>query len=228
KFRSSCSAEEFLSITYLYGKLLNVITLYLIGKTTWSIIYIIIWGGLFAILPQPTYQGRSEIIELTDEDLHDIQHNNYRVSKISEITSNEKNKGKTEKDQYWVIFFYVLWSNACRNFESTVAKTSLKYTTSNVRFGKADLERYPALAEEHNISLSPTSLDLPMLILFKNGKEISRLPQKIDESNDDLNRIKSKALRDVKVTWDRLGWDRSMTFTGLETYQNLKSTFSHV
>ncbi|CAG8815420.1 20616_t:CDS:2, partial [Dentiscutata erythropus] len=83
--------------------------------------------------------------------------------------------------------------------------------TSNVRFGKVDLEQYPALAEEYNISLLPTSLDLPTLILLKNGKEISRLPQKIrDGTDEDLNKIKIKPLRDVKATWDRLGWDRSM------------------
>ncbi|CAG8550931.1 25528_t:CDS:2 [Racocetra persica] len=98
-------------------------------------------------------------------------------------------------------------TDACRNFEPTVAKTSLIYTTPDVCFGKVDLDQYPMLAEEYDISLSPTSLDLPTLILLKNGKEISRLPQRITE---DLDRIKSKTLRDVKDTWDRLGWDRSM------------------
>ncbi|CAG8717597.1 15500_t:CDS:2 [Gigaspora margarita] len=216
KYRSSGSAEEFLSITFVYGKLLNVVMFYLFGKTLWSIIYVIIWVVLFAALPQPTYQGRSEIIGLTTEDLRDIQYNNFKVPKITEITETthdgkDKKKETTDNDQYWVILFYVLWSNPCRNFESTVAKTSLKYATSNVHFGKIDLEQYPALAEEYNISLSPTSLDLPTLILLKDGKEISRLPQKIrDGSNEDLDKIKSKTLRNAKVTWDRLGWDRSM------------------
>ncbi|CAG8597367.1 hypothetical protein C2G38_636350 [Gigaspora rosea] len=216
KYRSSGSAEEFLSITFVYGKLLNVVMFYLFGKTLWSTVYVIIWVVLFATLPQPTYQGRSEIIGLTTEDLRDIQYNNFKVPKITEITETthdrkDKKKETTDNDQYWVIFFYVLWSNPCRNFESTVAKTSLKFTTSNIHFGKIDLEQYPALAEEYNISLSPTSLDLPTLILLKNGKEISRLPKKIgDGSNEDLDKIKSKTLRNAKVTWDRLGWDRSM------------------
>ncbi|CAG8588745.1 9932_t:CDS:2 [Cetraspora pellucida] len=188
---------------------------YLFSKTRWSILYAIIWLVLFTALPQPTYQGRSAIVQLTAEDLRDIQHNNYQVS--------DKRKEKADNDQYWVIFFYVPWSNACRNFESTVAKTSLIYTTPEVRFGKVDLEQYPTLAEEYNISLSPASLDLPTLILLKNCKEISRLPQKIrDGSNEDLNRIKSKTLRDVKVTWDRLGWDRSMVIIIISRFLYLK------
>ncbi|CAG8623142.1 6238_t:CDS:2 [Cetraspora pellucida] len=194
---------------------------YLFDKTRWSILYAIIWFVLFTALPQPTYQGRSAIVQLTAEDLRDIQHNNYQVSEITEIAHDKKDKRKekADNDQYWVIFFYVPWSNACRNFESTVAKTSLIYTTPEVRFGKVDLEQYPTLAEEYNISLSPTSLDLPTLILLKNCKEISRLPQKIrDGSNEDLNRIKSKTLRDVKVTWDRLGWDRSMVILSYQDF----------
>ncbi|CAG8458484.1 1020_t:CDS:2 [Acaulospora colombiana] len=170
------------------------------------------WGALFIVLPQPTYRGSTKIVELTPEDLDNIQGNNFQVPKIVELEDDEvKDKGKTKEDRYWVIFFYVTWSNVCRNFESTVAKASLKYTTSNIHFGKIDLETSPKLAEDYNISLSPTSLDLPTLILFKNGKENGRLPQKVRDGTDaDLDRIKSQTLRSAKVTWDRLGWDRSM------------------
>ena len=89
---------------------------------------------LFAVLPQPWYQGPTKIIELSEQDLHDIKHGGYKFHKIREITNeehenikrSEKGKGKEQADQYWVIFFYATWSPACKIFESTVAKTSIK------------------------------------------------------------------------------------------------------
>ncbi|RHZ75412.1 hypothetical protein Glove_214g26 [Diversispora epigaea] len=213
KFKSSSNAEEFLSIFFVYGKFLNLVMFYWYGKTLWIILYALIWGLLFVILPQPSYRGSSKIVELTSDDLHDILHD--KVPKIIELDDeNNLQKGKAKEKgnaHYWVIFFYATWSAACRNFESTVAKTSLKYSSPNVQFGKIDLDCYEGVSQELDISLSPTSLDLPTLILFKNGKEIGRLPQKNrDGSVEDLDKIKNKTLRNAKVTWDRLGWDRSM------------------
>ncbi|GES77094.1 thioredoxin-related transmembrane protein 2 homolog [Rhizophagus clarus] len=183
KFRVSASAEEWLSITFSYLKILNIIMFYVFGKTLWAVLYAIAMGVLFVVLPQPRYQGPTKIIELSDQDLFDIKHNKFR--KFEEHITSEK------------------------VFEVTVAKISMKYTTSEVHFGKIDLDLYPNVAEEYEISLSPTSLDLPALILLKNGKESGRLPKR-GKDNEQLDQIKNQKLRNVKETWDRLGWDRSM------------------
>ncbi|CAG8771397.1 15547_t:CDS:2, partial [Acaulospora morrowiae] len=203
--------------------MLNMLMFYWYGKPMWAIAYAIGCGVLFAVLPQPDYKGNTKIVKLTLEDLRDIQRNSYQVSRITEIKDDDdldekvKGKGKAENDNYWVVFFYVTWSNVCRNFESTVAKASLKevydhrYTTPNIHFGKFDIDESPELAQEYDISSAPTSLDLPTLILLKNGKEHRRLPWKVkDGTEEDLDRIKSEKLRSAKVMWDRLGWDRSM------------------
>lgn len=71
------------------------------------------------------------------------------------------------------------------------------------------MDLYTNVAEEYEISLSTTSLDLPALILLKNGKENGRLPKR-GKDNEQLDQIKNQRLRNVKETWDRLGWDRSM------------------
>ncbi|GBB98731.1 hypothetical protein RclHR1_03300011 [Rhizophagus clarus] len=206
KFRVSASAEEWLSITFSYLKILNIIMFYVFGKTLWAVLYAIAMGVLFVVLPQPRYQGPTKIIELSDQDLFDIKHNKFR--KFEEHITSEKGKDK-QVDQYWIIFFYTSWSKTCEVFEVTVAKISMKYTTSEVHFGKIDLDLYPNVAEEYEISLSPTSLDLPALILLKNGKESGRLPKR-GKDNEQLDQIKNQKLRNVKETWDRLGWDRSM------------------
>ncbi|CAG8675879.1 5733_t:CDS:2, partial [Ambispora leptoticha] len=144
KYRSSTSAEEFLSILFLYGKIMNITLFYLYGRTGFSIFYGIVWGVLFSILPQPSYQGPSKIIELSGDHLYEIERNQFETSKIVELASsseqiNDKKKNAIH-DQYWIVLFYAMWSPACRNFEVTLAKTSLKYATENIHFGKIDLE----------------------------------------------------------------------------------------
>ncbi|CAJ0767802.1 8201_t:CDS:2 [Entrophospora sp. SA101] len=121
----------------------------------------------------------------------------------------KKNKIEEENEEYWIIFCYVSWSNVCRNFEPVVAETSLK----NINFAKIDLEKYPAVADEYNISLSPSNFDIPTLLLLKNGDLISRLPQDPDtiiNQNDQMKQLKSPLIKNIKVTWDRLGWGRDM------------------
>ena len=115
---------------------------------------------LYVLLPQPSYQGTSKIIEITEEDLNKIQVNrkleifddkndgneNEKDGKgkkkeeeeydkdqdrNQETFQNNKSSSKSEKkgeeeEEYWIIFCYVPWSNVCRNFEPTVAETSLK------------------------------------------------------------------------------------------------------
>ncbi|CAI2181965.1 16146_t:CDS:2 [Funneliformis geosporum] len=193
--------------------------LYLFDKKLWAILYAISWSALFVVLPQPSYQGPTKIIELSEQDLNEIKRGGYELHKFKEITDeehdkikkSENGKGKEQVDQHWIIFFHVTWSPVCRTFESTVAKTSVKYTTTDVHFGKIDLDFYPNLAQEYEISLSPTSLDLPALIYFKNGRENARLPKSFKDGDDvQLDQIKNKTLKSAKVTWDRLGWDRSM------------------
>jgi len=90
------------------------------------------------------------------------------------------------------------------------------YTSPALRFGKIDLDLYPSLSTDYSVSLSPTSLDLPTVVLLKNGREIKRLPVKSEEygtGEGTGERSKNKTLRNVKETWDRLGWDRSLVRT---------------
>ncbi|CAJ0855800.1 9463_t:CDS:2, partial [Entrophospora sp. SA101] len=175
KYKTTGSLEEFLSITFIYGKLFNLIMFSLYGKFYLSILYIISW---------------------------------FEVSQSSKLRK-KKNKIEEENEEYWIIFCYVSWSNVCRNFEPVVAETSLK----NINFAKIDLEKYPAVADEYNISLSPSNFDIPTLLLLKNGDLISRLPQDPDtiiNQNDQMKQLKSPLIKNIKVTWDRLGWGRDM------------------
>jgi hypothetical protein len=51
-----------------------------------------------------------------------------------------------------------------------------RYVLENLKFGKVDVGRYPDAAKKYNINDSSMSRQLPTVILFKNGKEITRRP----------------------------------------------------
>ncbi|KAG0086870.1 hypothetical protein BGZ93_003985 [Podila epicladia] len=132
-------------------------------------------------------------------------------SKIVELDENgdeidqdgeDQSKGKkTELDpsHYWIIAFNTTWSSPCRHFEAVLARCSITYEKKNVHFAKIDMDLVPEgdqIAEKFRVSLAATTLDLPTLILFKDGKALKRLPLKIG----------TMAAGEVL---GKVGWDRS-------------------
>lgn len=51
-----------------------------------------------------------------------------------------------------------------------------RYRTKNMKFGEIDIARWPEAAKKFDIDTSATSLQVPSLILFEQGKEHRRLP----------------------------------------------------
>lgn len=51
-----------------------------------------------------------------------------------------------------------------------------RYVLDNLKFGKIDVGRYPDAAKKYGINDSSMSRQLPTVILFRGGKEITRRP----------------------------------------------------
>jgi len=60
--------------------------------------------------------------------------------------------------------------------EDLFAKLSWKYSCSNLNFALIDIDIIPGIAKEHNVPISGFFIQLPMLIMFKNGLEEERYP----------------------------------------------------
>ncbi|KAL1917998.1 uncharacterized protein VTP21DRAFT_3264 [Calcarisporiella thermophila] len=188
KLRSVVSAEEAVSVVFLYAKVINLALFYWYGRWWILLSLALAYILVFAIIPQPPYRGPTNVVELTGED-------------FAGISTPKKLETVEEENVKWIVLMYATWNAACRNFEPVVARTSLKYTKS-VKFGKIDVEKYPGVAESVQINTDPTSFDLPTLVMFQSGKEIKRLPERVvdDEGRRKLGRD----------TLQRLGWDRTM------------------
>ncbi|OUC45958.1 putative thioredoxin [Trichinella nativa] len=107
--------------------------------------------------PQPAYTGLESVIYFRGN------------SPLDEIAKN--------KDVVWLIEFYANWSAPCHYLAPVFAKISVKYSLPNFKFGKIDVGRYSDEANKLNISTKVTSSALPTLILFRDGKEVKRIPK---------------------------------------------------
>lgn len=50
------------------------------------------------------------------------------------------------------------------------------YALENLKFGKIDIGRYPEAAITYKVDVSTRSKQLPTVILFQKGKEVTRRP----------------------------------------------------
>ena len=56
------------------------------------------------------------------------------------------------------------------------AKLSLNYTTPSLNFARIDVDVSPDIAAKNKVITSGIYVQLPILILFKNGEEVARYP----------------------------------------------------
>ncbi|KAF9113991.1 Thioredoxin- transmembrane protein 2 [Mortierella sp. AM989] len=121
---------------------------------------------------------------------HDHCHKDHR---------KEGSAFELDPSHYWIIAFNTTWSSPCRHFEAVLARCSIKYEKKNIHFAKIDMDLVPEgdhIASRFKINLAATTLDLPTLILFKDGKALKQLPLK----------LKTKVGGEVL---GKVGWDRS-------------------
>ncbi|ORZ13562.1 hypothetical protein BCR42DRAFT_330642 [Absidia repens] len=233
----SSTAEELASVLILYTKVYTVWNFYWTAGMWNVFLYSIGWVILSTLCPQPWYQGPTKLVELTETAFRQRVCANKKPSsspssrptspststttatattipasdingpRITGIDDDEGDK----KIKYWVVMLYANWSVACLNFEAVLAKLSLQYDVSHIRFGKIDIGIYSDLAQEYGVSIDPASLSLPTLVLFKYGVELRRLPE-LTVQEDKLNTSA------VKDTITQLGWSKKPA-TVINTFQ---------
>ncbi|KAF9416018.1 hypothetical protein BGZ94_010336 [Podila epigama] len=140
-------------------------------------------------------KSQAKIVEL-DENGDDILNSDDYGDQHSK---GGKGTEGLDPSHYWIIALNTTWSTPCRHFEAVLARCSIEYEKKNVHFGTIDLDLVPEedeIAEKFKISLAATTLDLPTLILFKDGKPLKRLPLKIGTMA-------------AGAVLGKVGWDRS-------------------
>ncbi|XP_014206890.1 thioredoxin-related transmembrane protein 2 homolog [Copidosoma floridanum] len=152
----SVNMISYFSSSFVYCKVAMMI-LWFQADIHLGILYGLVFLLCGLLLPEPTYQGPENVTYLRGAS--SLQEELQRDTRV-----------------VWLVAFYTAWNPACVNFAPTFSELSAKYALENFRFGKMDIGRYPDVAAKYNINDSSKSLQLPTLILFKDGKEYERRP----------------------------------------------------
>ncbi|KAG8224604.1 hypothetical protein J437_LFUL009179 [Ladona fulva] len=169
----SVTMINYLSSSFVYTKVANLI-LWFYADARMGILYgvlfvckyhlqlllsytlVLLYFLLALLLPEPTVSGPENIVY-------------FRANGLDEELERSKKIN-------WLVVFYTAWSPSCVNFAPVFSRLSNDYALDNLKFGKIDVGRYPEVARKHRISDSAMSKQLPTIILFKEGKEVTRRP----------------------------------------------------
>lgn len=152
----SVTMINYLTSSFIYTKIANLI-LWAYADYLYGLAYGVVFIITALVLPEPTYSGPENVTYFrTEFALDDELESARRI--------------------VWIIAFYTVWNPACVNFAPIFSEISSEFHLENLRFGKIDVGRFPALGKKHHISDSSLSRQLPTVILFKDGKEVLRRP----------------------------------------------------
>ena len=98
------------------------------------------------------------------------------AQKVMDIDSQSYKKEILETDTPVLVDFWAEWCMPCRMMSPVVDKLSKDYE-GKVKFAKVNVDNNPKLATDLQI------LSIPVLILFKNGKELTRITGVNSEQN---------------------------------------------
>eukprot|EP00756_Hemistasia_phaeocysticola_P005759 Hpha_TRINITY_DN13487_c0_g2::TRINITY_DN13487_c0_g2_i1::g.130799::m.130799 len=149
-----------------YGRACTVVAAFI---ADWYIpLYLTVWWiALFMFTSEPAYEVP-----------------NKKFTKLDRVALNalfEPHPADSEKGQtYYFVNVWASWqkAGASKQFNTLFAELSAQYSNSFCKFAKVDAGRgaFQDFVRECKIDTSAMSKQIPSLILFKNGKEIRRLP----------------------------------------------------
>lgn len=152
----SVTMINYLTSAFMYTKVTNLF-LWFYGDVRFGIVFGVVFVLVGLVIPEPTYAGPEFVtyfrsLELLDEEL------------------------ERDKRIVWLVEFHTVWNPACVNFAPIFSQISCEYNLDNLRFGKIDVSRSPDAGKKYHVSDSTLSRQLPTLLLFRNGKPVTRRP----------------------------------------------------
>ncbi|VDP75649.1 unnamed protein product [Echinostoma caproni] len=170
------SIPDYLSHFCLFAKILSV---YMFWKqnAVYAVGFGLLWLMQACFCQQPTYSGPDRVLYLRDTTFdQEVVHGDSRTT--------------------WLVAFYTAWSPACIKLQPIFAELSEEYGLDFLKFGKLDITRYPDIAKKYSIDTSGWSKQLPTLILFRKGKEITRRPAIVG--------VNKKSIQKFFFTWENI------------------------
>ncbi|KAF0302646.1 Thioredoxin-related transmembrane protein 2 [Amphibalanus amphitrite] len=172
----------YLSTTYTYMKLLNLV-LWFYSDPVKGIIYLVLATMAYVWFPEPVSSAPEKVTYFSYQELEE------------QLT--------TQRNTTFFVCFFATWFPSSVNFANVFSRLSgsyveldnlssspftrsrrvtclfilhPSYALDNFVFGKVDVTRHPDAAQKYRISTSSFSRQLPTVVLFDGGQEVTRRP----------------------------------------------------
>ncbi|GAA5968599.1 hypothetical protein JCM11641_007690 [Rhodosporidiobolus odoratus] len=211
------SASFQLRLFNLFGLLFTRTELGL-GKR-WIAAYVLAWLLVSFFFPQPGYLGPHNLKELTSEefDAHVLLLPPAQSaasafaaapldgSKIVELADDEAAQAAAaaperldvgSKDTWNLVLFHVDFSNKSRELEMTLARLSARYTSPTLQFSLLTPETASTTFYDLGLSASATSIDLPLLRMYRGGRVVQQAPLGEDEARERRREVKRRVRKE--------------------------------
>ncbi|GAA5984673.1 hypothetical protein JCM10908_003453 [Rhodotorula pacifica] len=220
--KPSDNIESFCEATTFQLRLLNlfgfVFTRNQLG-TGWTAVaaYFAAWMIVSFFLPQPAYLGPSKLRLLTTEEfdtqvllLPPAPSVAFDAAKPSNSTSDGPEPRIVElrdepesdspidpaaRDKYHLVLFHADYSKKSRELQMTISRLSNTYTSPHLSFNLLDPDLSPTTFYDLSLSTGPTSLDLPLLRLYRRGQPVQQVPLSEREARRAVRLRKREARR---------------------------------
>jgi thiol-disulfide isomerase/thioredoxin len=142
-------------------KILSLVLTFAAGNNYFMFGWMALYSTMTILLVPPRYDGDSHVVALTNR--------TFRKEVL-----------KRQNQQHSLVMFHNKWDAKCHFFEPQFCELSLAHP--GIKFGSLDVADCSDLAKTFLIEdENDEPQQLPVLIMFRNGQEVRRLPQ-IDDS----------------------------------------------
>lgn len=155
KKSGSRTMAPYIGTMYTYLKLVNLLLWFYAGPAK-GIVYMACAIVAFLFFPEPL---------------------SSQVENVTYYSHEELSKALgTQRNTVFLVCFFATWLPSSVEFAKVFSRLSHIYALDNFVFGKVDVTRHPAAAEQYRISCYPLTRQLPTVIMFEQGREAQRRP----------------------------------------------------
>ncbi|GAA5863111.1 hypothetical protein JCM8547_002801 [Rhodosporidiobolus lusitaniae] len=160
----------------------------------WIAAYCLAWLLVSFFFPQPPYLGLSNLRELTSEEF-DTQvlliptardaasafanaplSESNRLVDLDDVPDTKPPLPLGSPDVFHLVLFHIDFSKKSRDLQMTLARLSALYSSPTLSFSLLTPTAAPTTFYDLSLSTSPTTMDLPLLRLYKGGKVVYQEP----------------------------------------------------
>ncbi|GAA5995458.1 uncharacterized protein JCM10292_005186 [Rhodotorula paludigena] len=172
----------------------------------WIVAYVAAWFAVSFLFPQPPYLGPHKLRTLTGDEFEseilllppastfqsDAAGEAPRIVELpaSSPSSSTPPPAAPSKEAFHLTLFHADYSSKSRDLQYSLAYLSNLYSAPSLRFCLLDASAPECASAFSDLGLAtgPTSLDLPLLRLYKAGKIVEQRPLGEDEARKEVRR----------------------------------------